>query len=86
MIKSKMKNKIVNKPRKFTEIEGSKIKVQEIVEEFIGDDGRTYSKLDWRTTDSPTSLGSIAEPNKKILQIKIEVPDPNKNPFKLFFK
>jgi len=78
--------KIKNKPRKFTEVQESSIKVLKLTNTWVDEDGRVHRQAKWETITEPINLGSSTHPNREILEVKINSPDEVKNPFNMFFK
>ena len=74
--------------REFNEIEESKLEVQyidgETMQTYIDQDGkkkkRKVLKVHWEVADKPVSLGSMANPNKKIHSVRFNVPKEDENP------
>lgn len=68
----------------------SHLQVLKPIDEQMGEDGQIYTNCVWEVITEPfISLGSLAKPNKKILQFKYNVPPKKstrgKHPFEFFF-
>jgi len=66
---------------KFKKNDNSQLSFLEKTDEFVDEDGRQVVRGKWQVALEDLNLGSCKHPNKKILQIKIEVgEDKPKNP------
>ena len=74
---------MANKEIKFKEIEESDLILTEVVERYIGGDGRNYVKTQKKIAKGEVNLGSLKTPNNKIAQIQYRTNNPN--PFKNLF-
>ena len=63
------------KDRKVKEIEETELHLRIKTDEFVDDYGRTIIKSEWIKANGEVSLGSMAKPNKKVLEIKYNVPN-----------
>lgn len=71
--------------REFKENENSNISFLKKTDEFTDELGRHVVRGKWQLAVDPIDLGSNKNPNKDILQIKIEVErEKPKNPFSSF--
>jgi len=60
--------------RKWKEDKESELLIRVIRERFIGEDGKQYIKVEWIKAEEPINLGSIAKPNKDIIEIQYRFP------------
>ena len=67
----------MKKDKRFKANEDSTIEVKEMVRTFEKD-GQKYIQTKWTEIDQPINLGSLANPNKRVLGIKITVPHEKK--------
>ena len=63
------------KEPKIKDIENSELFIRVKTEEYVNQDGRIFIKSEWVKSNGEVSLGSMAKPNKKVLEIKYNVPD-----------
>ena len=70
---------------KYTEVEGAKLFIKELINEWEDEDGEVHKEFQWRKADMDINLGSLKKPKKGIYGFRYEFPQPQRgNVFKGF--